>query len=752
MVGSGFVRRRITLRGLVQGVGFRPFVHLRASCSGLTGFVGNSTAGVFIEVQGLPAEIEAFRTDLIARPPPLARIHSVHESELPTIIESHFVIIPSQLCSDGIGSVPADVGTCDDCLRELNDSADRRYRYPFVNCTHCGPRYTLIRRLPYDRSATAMAGFAMCDSCEREYHNPRNRRFHAQPIACPKCGPHVWFEIKKMTLAKRNNAINEAVRLIASGGILAVKGLGGFHLVCDASNLDADMRLRTRKGRGEKPFAVMVRDIEQARRISLSSEDELAVLASPERPIVLMRKNPNQCEVHNGIAPGLNSIGLMLPYSPLHYLLMGDRPLVMTSGNRGDEPIVHDNTEARERLADLADAFLMHDQEIHVACDDSVVRVFNGHEYPLRRSRGFAPLPVKLSREIKSVLAVGGEIKATMCISASDHAFLSQHLGDINSPEALTNFDRTADHLFKLLGTNPEVVACDLHPSYQSASWAEHFAERRGLPLIRVQHHHAHVMSLLADSGWFGDSALIACFDGTGYGTDGAIWGGEFFVTERNLVRRVGHLKYVPMPGGDAAVRKPYRMALAHLWNAGITWDANFPAVAACPPEERRMLRQQLENDLNCVPTSSIGRLFDAIASLIGIRHENNYEGQAAMELESYAMEGSEPYPFTYTKNDPFKLDPGPIFEAVTLDLYRQLPIGIMASRFLSTIANMVSVVAQLVEAKTVGLTGGVFQNITLLSMVSQSLRAAGRTVLTHRQVPCNDGGLSLGQVLIAGE
>lgn len=745
------VRRRITVQGLVQGVGFRPFVHLRASNSGLTGFVGNSTTGVFIEVQGLPSEIEAFRSDLIARPPPLARIHSVHESEIPTKTESHFVIVASQSCADGVRSVPPDVGTCDACLKELNDPADRRYRYPFVNCSHCGPRYTLIRRLPYDRPATTMAGFTMCIDCEREYHNPRDRRFHAQPIACPTCGPHVWLEINNLNVAERDKAIDETTRLIAKGGIVAVKGLGGFHLVCDASNPDAEMRLRSRKGRCGKPFAIMVRDVEQARRITQPNEEELAMMASPERPIVLLKKNPDQSEIHQGIASGLNCIGLMLPYSPLHHILVADRPLVMTSGNRSDEPIVHDNSEARERLADVADAFLMHDREIQVACDDSVVRVFNRHEYPLRRSRGYVPLPVKLPREIAPVLAVGGEIKAAMCISDGDHAFLSQHLGDINSHEAVRNFDNSADHLFNLLGTDPQVVACDMHPGYHSTRWAEQFAERRGLPLVHVQHHHAHAMALLADSGWSGDSAMIACFDGIGYGTDGAIWGGEFFVASENRVQRVGHLKYVPLPGGDAAIRKPYRMALAHLWNAGIAWDPQFPAVAACTPEERRILRQQLESNVACVPTSSMGRLFDAIASLIGIRHEVSYEGQAAMELETYVMNKSEAYPFTYTKNGQLVLDPGPIFQAVTFDLHRQMPTGLMASRFLATVADMVSVVARLLDAKTVGLTGGVFQNVTLLSIISENLRAAGRTVLTHRQVPCNDGGLSLGQVLIAG-
>ncbi len=755
MVGGGVVRRRITVRGVVQGVGFRPFVHQLATRSGLTGLVGNDTAGVFIEVQGSREVVDALRAELIAHPPPLARIHSVHVADVPTKTETHFVIVASQLSTVGTSSVPTDVGTCDECLRELFDPTDRRFRYPFVNCTHCGPRYTIVRGLPYDRPATTMAGFPMCADCEREYHDPADRRFHAQPIACPACGPRVWLESGGARGGDDEDAIREAVKVLAGGGIVAMKGIGGFHLACDATNPDAILRLRERKGRKGKPFAVMVKGVEHARRIAEVSGDEAAVLTGPERPIVMLKRWADQGEVDDGIAPGLNSVGLMLPYSPLHHLLIDDRPLVMTSGNRSDEPIAGDSADARERLADLADAFLMHDRIIHTVCDDSVVRVFAGHEYPVRRSRGYAPLPLKLPRPGKCVLAVGGELKATLCVTVGDHAYLSQHIGDVESIDTLAALDRTAEHLLDLFRVSPEVVACDLHPGYLSADWAAGFAERRGVPLVRVQHHHAHVASLLTDANWQGGPVLVVCFDGTGYGTDGAIWGGEFFHAGTGTIERVAHLKYVPLPGGDTAIRKPYRTALAHLWAAGVPWAPELWPVnsAVASDAERRVLRQQLERNVNCVPTSSMGRLFDAVAALACVRHEVSYEGQAAMELEAHAAAAGscEPFPFGVSDSLPIELDPMPTLSAVVAGLRRRLPVEVIASRFHATVAEMVRVVARVLNATAVGLTGGVFQNVTLLDLVSERLRTDGRTVLTHRQVPCNDGGLSLGQAVTAG-
>ncbi len=739
------------MRGVVQGVGFRPFVYQLAVRHGLTGYVGNDTAGVIVEVQGEAEQVERFLEDLSAHPPPLARVHRVESLERPAIPESVFTIRPSQTTTDRSSSIPADVATCADCLRELFDPSDRRYRYPFINCCHCGPRFTIIRSLPYDRPATTMAGFAPCADCEQEYHDPANRRFHAQPVACPVCGPMVWLESDDATRIERDDAIRTAVRVLDGGGILAVKGVGGFHLACDATNADAVARLRERKGRMDKPFAVMVKDVEWAKRVAAINDDHAAVLIGPERPIVMLERHPGQGGRMDGVAPGLHTIGLMLPYSPLHHLLLGDRPLVMTSGNSGNEPIARDNTEARERLGELADAFLMHDRDIHSVCDDSVIRVFAGHEYPIRRSRGYAPLPVKLPRAGKTVLAVGGEMKATLCVTSGDHAYLSPHLGDVENPDTLAALDRTADHLLELFRLEPDRIACDLHPGYLSADWAARFAERRGIPLVRVQHHHAHVASLLVDAGGNGGPMLVACFDGTGYGTDGSIWGGEFFLADGDRIDRVGNLKSIPLPGGDAAIRRPYRVALAHLWAAGLPWCDDLPCVAACPPAERKILRQQLDRNVNCVPTSSMGRLFDAIASLVGVRHEVSYEGQAAMELEALAGEGAEPYPFAISGADPVVLDPGPLLSSIVADLRAHVSVQLIASRFHAAIAEMIRVVASRRNVPVVGLTGGVFQNIALLNLVSHRLRADGRTVLTHRQVPCNDGGLSLGQAAIAG-
>ncbi|MFO0798673.1 MAG: carbamoyltransferase HypF [Gemmataceae bacterium] len=740
------MRRRLAVRGVVQGVGFRPFVYQLAVRHALTGVVGNDTAGVFIEVQGAADRVAAFAAELTARPPPLARVDAVDAADLPTVPETHFVIVASQTTAGRGSSVPADVATCVDCLRELLDPADRRFRYPFINCTHCGPRFTIIRRLPYDRPATTMAGFPMCAACEREYLDPADRRFHAQPVACPACGPRVWLEAGGASVAAGDAAIREAGRVLDGGGLLAVKGVGGFHLACDAGTAAAVAKLRERKGRTDKPFAVMVPDIDAAKRIAEVGDDEAAVLTGPERPIVMVRRR----DAGGLIAPGLNTVGLMLPYSPLHHLLV-DRPLVMTSGNRSDEPIARDNAEARGRLADLADAFLMHDRDIHTACDDSVVRVFAGHEYPVRRSRGYAPLPVKLPRAAKAVLAVGGELKATLCVTAGDHAYLSQHIGDVESPDTLAVLDRTADHMLALFGVAPEVVACDLHPGYLSAEWAARLAERRGVPLVRVQHHRSHVASLLADANCHGGPVLVACFDGTGYGTDGAVWGGEFFLADEGRIERVAHLKYVPLPGGDAAVRKPYRVALAHLWAAGIGWDSDMPSTTACGDVEQRVLRRQLERNVNCVPTSSMGRLFDAVASLAGVCQAVSYEGQAAMELEAVAGDGADPYPFGVTGTGPLVLDTAPLLAAVVADVSGRTPAPRIAARFHTAVAEMVRVVAGRLAAPAVGLTGGVFQNVTLLQLVADRLRAEGVAVLTHLQVPCNDGGLSLGQAVVAG-
>ncbi len=749
------VRKRLRVRGVVQGVGFRPHAYQLANSHRLTGFVGNDAAGAFLEVQGPATAVAAFQLELVARAPPLARIDAIDVEDRPLLEERHFAIVESQSANAGVSSVPADVGTCADCLKELFDPTDRRFGYPFINCTHCGPRFTLICGLPYDRPATTMAKFPLCPPCEQEYRNPADRRFHAQPIACPTCGPHVWLEAAGQIVAERQAAVEQARERFAAGQVLAVKGIGGFHLACDATDAAAVARLRDRKGRGWKPFAVMVRDVEQARRYAVVSETEARLLSGPERPIVLLTRRPNAAPLADAVAPGNDALGVMLPYSPLHHLLLKDRPLVMTSGNRSDEPIACENAEAKSRLAGLADAFLLHDRDIHTACDDSVIRAFGGHEYPLRRSRGYAPLPVRLPRAGRAVLAVGGEMKATLCATTGDYAYLSQHIGDVESPETLAALDRTADHLLDLFRIPLEAVACDLHPGYLSADWAARFAARCGVPLVRVQHHHAHVASLLADAGWTGEPVLGVCFDGTGYGTDGAIWGGEFLLADAVGVRRVGHLAYVPLPGGDAAVRRPYRVALSHLWAAGVAWDDDLPCVAACPDSERRILLRQLERNVACVPTSSVGRLFDAVAALAGVRQVVSYEAQAAIEMEALTdATADDPYPFPIAEGEPIRLDPGPLIAAVAADVRRGHAVGAIAARFHESVAFAICRVARLIRDRrgttAVGLTGGAFQNVRLLRLASDRLRASGFVVLAHRQVPANDGGLSLGQAAIA--
>ena len=654
---------------------------------------------------------------------------------------------------------------CDDCLHELHDPADRRYRYPFLNCTNCGPRFTIVRELPYDRPNTTLQGFAMCEACAAEYDDPRDRRFHAQPNACPDCGPRVWLTLPAEGAiapppgATTDAALARARELFAAGRIVAVKGVGGFHLACDASSDTAVKLLRKRKRRGDKPFAVMVRDLEAVRRFARVSDQDAALLAGRERPVVLL---PRRAEAGStlsvALAPGNPSIGVMLPYSPLHELLIGDVPLVMTSANRSDEPIVKDNGEALERLRDLADAFLFHDRPIEVVCDDSVVRTFDGRELPIRRSRGYAPFPIRSPVAGPPVLAVGGELKATLCLTRGETAFLSQHVGDMENLETLKAFERACAHMRRLVAVEPEVVACDRHPGYLSSDWALRYAEELGVPLVRVQHHHAHAASLMAENGLEPGARVLAfAFDGTGYGDDGAVWGGEVLDAGYRECRRLGHLKYVPLPGGDQAIRKPYRMALAHLHAAGLDWDEELAVVRDTSEEERRVLRRQLERDLNCVPTSSMGRLFDAVAALAGVERIASYEAEAAIELEGLAAEPPPPgggYELGLEAGAPFLFDPGPAFARMTADVLGGIGVELLSARFHAGLADTLVRAARLVRDErgldTVGLTGGVFQNVVLLSLATERLRAAGFRVLTHRLVPPNDGGIALGQAAVA--
>jgi hydrogenase maturation protein HypF len=753
------MRRAIRVRGVVQGVGFRPFVHRLATELHLGGHVGNDTDGVFIEIEGNPGAVWEFERRLNAEAPPLARVDAVEAADASVGGEQAFRIVDSHAGAEPTTFVPPDVATCVDCLRELFDPADRRYRYPFTNCTNCGPRFTITIRLPYDRPDTTMQRFPMCAACESEYQDPCDRRYHAQPVACAACGPHIWFESANADVHGTDAALATTQRALAGGAVVAVKGLGGFHLACDAWSNAAVATLRRRKRRADKPFAVMVRDLDVARELADFDDEEAARLISPERPIVLLRRRRDS-SLSPLVAPGNPLVGVMLPYTPLHHLLFDSIPgentvvpdvLVMSSGNLSDEPICYYDVDARERLAPIADAWLMHDRPIHVPCDDSVIRVVDGEELPIRRSRGYAPLPIPLPFETVPVIGAGGELKNTFCVAKRGDAWMSQHIGDMGSVETLRGFEHSVHQFTDMYGIDAESVAADCHPGYHTRRWAEdHYSETTAL----VQHHHAHVASVMAEHEFPVSETVIGfAFDGTGYGTDGAIWGGEVMAATYDGFDRVAHLRYVPLPGGDATIRKPYRAALAHLWAAGIDWAPCLPPTRAARPDELRVLERQLERGVHCVPTSSMGRLFDTVSSLLDVRHVVSYEAQAAIELEAMAescLASARGYAFS-TMGD--EIDPAPVVRAIVDDLRDGHGRGAIAAGFHVAVARLVADIADRTRERTgldtVALSGGVFQNVLLLRLTRDQLRASGFRVLTHRVVPPNDGGLALGQVAV---
>ncbi|MEU0433098.1 carbamoyltransferase HypF [Streptomyces sp. NPDC006290] len=776
----GRERRHITVTGVVQGVGFRPFVYTLAEELGLTGWVTNNARGVEAEVEGPTADVAAFCARIGTRPPPLAVVESVEHRAVPLVNDgSVFTIRPS---SGGPGRtlVAPDTATCDACLSELADPADRRYRHPFITCTHCGPRFTIVTSLPYDRDSTTMAGFPMCADCAREYADPADRRFHAQPIACPACGPRLTLRTGPDDPGELRDgqALAEARRLLAEGAVVAVKGIGGYHLACDAGDPAAVRTLRKRKNRGGKPFAVLAGSLETVRRLAHVGPEERELLLGPRKPVVLLRRRAGAGdEIAAGVAPGSPDLGFMLPYTPVHRLLLGlpgDPPgpavLVMTSGNRSGEPIVTDDAEALTRLAGLADAWLGHDRPIHVPCDDSVVRVCAGAELPVRRSRGYAPFPIALPVPVVPALAVGGDLKNTFCAGDGRYAWLSAHVGDMDDLATLTAFERATGHLTDLTAVAPRLLVADRHPGYRATQWARRTAEARGLTLRQVQHHHAHVASAMAEHGLDGSAPVIGvAFDGTGYGDDGAVWGGEVLLADYDGYRRFAHLGYVALPGGDAAVRNPYRMALSHLRAAGLPWRDELPCASAATPEERRLLERQLDRGLNCVPTSSMGRLFDAVSSLAGVCHRVEYEAQAAMELENAALgdlagpladdERNDAYRFMLraVRQDPevpLIADPAPVLAAAVADVRAGVTAGPVARRFHRAVVDLVLEVCTVARVRTgirtVALSGGVFCNALLTEGCGAVLERDGFTVLRHHRVPPNDGGLALGQLIVA--
>ena len=752
---------RVAVWGVVQGVGFRPFVYRLAHQYSLQGWVRNTSGNVEIEVEGDEKNIRGFLTDLEAKAPPMAHIEKVEVSFFPAKDIGGFKILTSQSEAGQYQLISPDIATCEDCRRELLCSTDRRYRYPFTNCTNCGPRFTIIEDIPYDRAKTTMHRFKMCPRCQQEYDDPLNRRFHAQPNACPDCGPNLEIVDGAGNPVASDDAIRTAGNFLKAGKILALRGLGGFQLACDATNGEIVDLLRKRKRRLAKPFAVMVATMEDVARHCLLSPGERRLLKSPECPIVLLRWRHSSSNISASVAPNLKYIGMMLPYTPLHHLLLKEtgQPLVMTSGNLSEEPIAKDNGEALVRLKGIADYFLLHNRGIYARYDDSVY-IVDEVPRPVRRARGYAPYPIFLSFKSEQVLACGAEEKNTFCLTKDEHAFLSQHIGDMENEETLEHFESTIELYKKLFRVEPRVIACDMHPEYLSTKYARQIGIEYGLSLVPVQHHHAHIASCLAENKVTGPVIGVA-LDGTGYGSDGTIWGGEFLLADLSSFRRAGHLEYVPLPGGVAAIKKPYRMALSYLYT--LLGDdlplAGLP-LADLDPGEVEMVRKQLERGVNSPLTSSAGRLFDAVSALAGVRGEIDYEAQAAIELEMAApdkvedFEG-ESYPFAIIEEQGVRVVRlAGLISSVARDVRAGVPVPIVSARFHHTVAQIITgmcrAIAEESGIKEVALSGGVFQNRLLLKLATSALKREDFRVLTHHLVPCNDGGVSLGQAVVA--
>ncbi len=777
VAGSTIQRRRILVQGIVQGVGFRPFVYGQAQRWSLVGFVLNDSQGVTIEVEGNLDALDSFQQALREQAPPLARIDSVATELVPPRHENSFIITHSQNRTERQALISPDSATCDDCLRELFDPHDRRYRYPFINCTNCGPRFTIVQDVPYDREKTTMQVFPMCPACKAEYDDPLNRRFHAQPNACPVCGPQMrllyWRRgvVNCPSPLENTDPVAAAAQSLTDGAIIAIKGLGGYHLSCDALNVEAVQRLRQRKHREAKPFALMVPDVETARLLCELSDDEAALLQSHRRPIVLLEQHAD-CPVAPDVAPSYSSLGVMLPYTPLHHLLLhafasiigAGRPavLVMTSGNLSDEPIAYRDDDAQQRLASIAEGMLTHNRDIHMRCDDSVTRIAVGGAQFFRRSRGYAPEPVSLASDLPvPLLACGGHLKNTFCLGKGRQAFVSHHIGDLENLETLTSFREGIEHFQRLFDIYPQAIAYDLHPEYLATK----YALDADIPQkIGVQHHHAHIASVLAEHG-LSEPVIGVAADGTGFGTDGAIWGCEIMAADLTGFERLAHLTYVPLPGGEQAVRQPWRMAAVYLaqayGDAFTEVGAQFislPFVRQLDRSKWRILSQMITRGINSPLTSSLGRLFDAVAALIGLRGQVLYEGQAAIELEMLAAKDvqAHSYPFTIQRQEqmPATLDVAPMIRAIVNDIQRGLTSSQIASRFHRSIAELLAMASYEARERTglkrVALSGGVFQNRLLLETLIARLEEMDFQVFINRRVPPNDGGISLGQLAVA--
>jgi hydrogenase maturation protein HypF len=747
---------KITIRGVVQGVGFRPFVYRLAYQHNLKGWVRNTSGDVEIEIEGDNASLLNFLTALKNDTPPIAHIEQIETTYQIPRHHSDFTILESLREAGRYQLISPDIATCRNCLSEIFNPDNRRYLYPFTNCTNCGPRFTIIRDIPYDRPRTTMNKFTMCPECQAEYDDPMNRRFHAQPNACPVCGPNLQLLDNDGVQIETSDALKTACDLLKEGKILAVKGLGGFLLACDATNCTAVNSLRARKKRPSKPFAVMIADTAEAEKHCNVTSEERKMLESAACPIVLLEWAKHTSDISDTVAPNLKYLGVMLPYTPLYYIMlsMTERPLVMTSGNLSEEPIAAENDEALSSLKGIADFFLMHNRDIYARYDDSVFMVEDNTAIPVRRARGYAPYPISLPFKSKQVLACGAEEKNTFCLTKDEYAFVSQHIGDMDNAETFEHLTGTIELYKKLFHIEPEIIAYDMHPDYVSTRYALQKGEAEGLKLVPVQHHHGHIVSCMTENN-IQSTVIGVAFDGTGYGPDNTIWGGEFLIADRRRFERAGHLEYVPLPGGTAAIKKPYRMALSYLHI--LLGEAPTGLPMEYPKNEYDTIKQQINRGINSPLTSSAGRLFDAVAALAGLRGEIDYEAQAAIEMEM-AAEGNinkiAPYPFSIVQNGIKIVKLGELISAIVADIVNKVPVSAISLKFHRTVAEIISrTCAQIADdskLNTVALSGGVFQNRLVLKMTTALLHEQGFDVLTHRLAPCNDGGISLGQAVVA--
>ncbi len=736
---------RLKIKGRVQGVGFRPFVYRLAKKFELNGWIRNSIGSVEILLQGEEKKIEGFITELLQSPPPLSQIENVERQHVDWGELLDFQILESKV-DEGFNFVPPDIAICDDCLRELRDSKDRRFNYPFINCTNCGPRYTIIEDLPYDREKTTMKVFPMCPECEKEYHDPLSRRFHAQPISCYHCGPYLWIEGEGS-----EETFKKIAKYLEEGKILAIKGIGGFHLACDATNSEAVLELRKRKRRNYKPFALMMKDLEQVEEYCYLGEIERQLLTSRERPIVLLRIK-NLKDISPFVAPDNHYLGVMLPYTPYHHLIFDhfSKPLILTSGNFSEEPIVKDNEEAKEELSKIADVLVLHNRDIANRVDDSVVFVEKKSTFFIRRARGYAPDPIKVNIEVSPALALGGELKSTFALGKDHFVFLSPHIGDLKDLETFRVYEETIEKFIRLFRIEPEILVHDLHPLYLSSDFAKKFSSY--MEVKALQHHKAHFYSLLLDRGITEDIICFA-FDGTGYGEDGKIWGGEVFVGNLNEVKRAAYFKYFPIVGSDYSIENPILIALSYLYR---NFDEKLgDSIFTLSELERDLIKESIKRDLNLFYTSSAGRIFDMVSAILGICTKSDYEGHPAISLEMEAMRSQteEYYPFTLTEEEALKIDLLPAITRI-LEEKEKIERSVVARKFHNTVAIAILKISEILRekygVKNVGFTGGVFQNRLLINLIRKLFEGKDFKLYFHRQVPPNDGGISLGQVILA--